>query len=119
MWHILKHIFNENSIPRRGVADQHVRDCADKPPVLNDRGAAHALDDAACFGKEGGVGDGDGKAFGAFGIGVDVGDFDLVVAGSGAVQGATEKGFAFCDFFFVLLLDFLLLLAKRLFVSSR
>ena len=42
-----QHIFDKNPIPRGGVADQHVRDRADKPPVLNDRAAAHALYDAA------------------------------------------------------------------------
>ena len=39
--HIGKHIFNEDAIPRCGIADQHVRDRAHKVSVLDDRRARH------------------------------------------------------------------------------
>ena len=36
-----KHIFNENAVPRGGIVDQHVGNCADKLAVLDDGRAAH------------------------------------------------------------------------------
>jgi len=37
----IQHIFNENSVPRGGIVDQHVRDRSDELAVLNDGRAAH------------------------------------------------------------------------------
>ena len=36
----IEHILNKNSVPRGGVADQHVRDRADELAILDDRAAA-------------------------------------------------------------------------------
>ena len=37
----LQHILNKDSVPRSGIADEHVRDCTDKLPILYNRTAAH------------------------------------------------------------------------------
>ena len=39
--HGVEHILDKDPVPRGGIADQHMRDRADKPPVLNDRDAEH------------------------------------------------------------------------------
>ena len=37
----IQHILNENSVPRCGIVDHNVGDCADKLTVLDYRRAAH------------------------------------------------------------------------------
>ena len=38
---IRQHIFDKDPVPRGGIADQHVRHGADKPPVLQNWRARH------------------------------------------------------------------------------
>ena len=38
---VRQHIFDKDPVPRGGIVDQHVRDRADKAPVLQDRTARH------------------------------------------------------------------------------
>ena len=39
----IQHIFDENTISHSWIIDQHMRNCANKLSVLNDRTAAHPL----------------------------------------------------------------------------
>ena len=39
--HIDQHVFKEDSVPRGGIVDQHVRDRADELAVLDDGRARH------------------------------------------------------------------------------
>ena len=39
--HLIQHIFNKNSVPRGGIADEDVRDSSHELSVLNDGASAH------------------------------------------------------------------------------
>ena len=61
--HLIEHIFNENSVPRGGIVDQHVGDRSHQLTVLNYGRATHTLNDTARLLYQRGVGDLDGEAF--------------------------------------------------------
>ena len=42
-----QHTFNENTVPSRWIVHQHMSNRTHQLAILNDRTAAHALDDAA------------------------------------------------------------------------
>ena len=44
---VLQHVFNKNSISLGGVLNKNVSNGPDQLPVLDDRAAAHPLDDSA------------------------------------------------------------------------
>ena len=59
----IEHILNENSVTRGGIVDEDVRHRSDELSVLDDGAARHSLHDAARYGEQVRVGDGDRKAF--------------------------------------------------------
>ena len=46
---LVQHIFNEYPIAAGGIVDKHVRDGAYELAILDDRTAAHSLNDARFF----------------------------------------------------------------------
>lgn len=72
---LFQHVFDKNSIPLRRVADKHVRHRSDQLPVLNDRTAAHPLNDTARALDQPAVGHRDRKALRGIVAAVDVGNF--------------------------------------------
>ena len=85
--HVHQHILQKDPVPRGGIVDENVGDRAHDLAVLNDGASAHALHDAPRNGQEIGVGDRDGKALGALGVPIDIGDLYVILLDLVGIQG--------------------------------
>ena len=96
--HIDQHILHKDAVAHGGVADEDVGDRAHDLAVLNNGGAAHALNDSSRGGQKIGIGYGHGEALGARSVPIDIGDFYVVLLNLIGVQGAKDIGVTLLDF---------------------
>ena len=90
----VEHILNENAVSRCRIIYENVRHGSNDLAVLDDRAATHALDDAACGGKELRVGDADREALRALGIVANLRDLDPVIGRRAVGQRGAQGRFA-------------------------
>ena len=74
----LEHIVDQYAVAFGRIVDEDMGDSTDDLAILNDRAAAHALNDAACALEQDRIGDFDDQAFAVVGSGHDFFDADLV-----------------------------------------
>ena len=95
--HISEHVFGENAVSRGGIVDQDVRHRTHNLPILDDRGAAHSLNDTARDREQVGVGHGHGEAFRTICVAVDIRDLYVVAVDLVGVERREDIGVTLFD----------------------
>ena len=94
----LQHILNKNTISPCRIIDENMSHSAHQFAILNDGAAAHALDDAAGFGKQVRVRDFDQKIPAVAAVfGIDLQNFHRILLYAPVIHRGADMGTAGAD----------------------